>query len=87
MVTDFTKTKFLCGNRTSLLVCLQGKKLADGVKAEALYNWQAKKDNHLSFKAGDILLLKEEQDMWWLGELNGKQGWFPKTQVKQLPEK
>ncbi|XP_033635342.1 intersectin-1-like [Asterias rubens] len=62
----------------------QGKKLADGVKAEALYNWQAKKDNHLSFKAGDILLLKEEQDMWWMGELNGKQGWFPKTQVKQL---
>ena len=67
-----------------MFVILQGKKLADGVKAEALYDWQAKKDNHLSFKAGDILLLKEEQDMWWMGELNGKQGWFPKTQVKQL---
>ncbi|XP_038078610.1 intersectin-1-like [Patiria miniata] len=64
----------------------QGKILQDGVKAEALYDWDAKKDNHLSFKKGDVLMLKEQQDMWWLGELNGKQGWFPKTQVKQLPE-
>ncbi|XP_022081647.1 intersectin-1-like isoform X2 [Acanthaster planci] len=64
----------------------QGKILQDGVKAEALYDWEAKKDNHLSFQKGDILTVKEQQDLWWLGELNGKQGWFPKTQVKQLPE-
>ena len=46
----------------------------EGVTAEALYPWLAKKDNHLTFNKGDIILLKEQQDMWASGELNGKVG-------------
>ncbi len=40
--------------------------------AQALYPWLAKKDNHLTFNKGDIILLKEQQDMWASGELDGK---------------
>ncbi|XP_072018783.1 intersectin-1-like isoform X2 [Amphiura filiformis] len=62
-----------------------GQLVTDDAKAEAVYNWEAKKENHLSFKIGDVINLKEEQDMWYLGELGGKSGWFPKTHVKKIP--
>jgi len=37
-----------------------------------MYPWLAKKDNHLTFSKGDIITVKEQQEMWWSGELNGK---------------
>ncbi|RWS14578.1 intersectin-2-like isoform X13 [Dinothrombium tinctorium] len=54
------------------------------ITAVALYPWKAKEDNHLSFNKGDTILVKEQQDMWWCGEINGKSGWFPKSYVKPL---
>ncbi|XP_065185638.1 intersectin-1-like isoform X1 [Sycon ciliatum] len=54
-------------------------------RAVALYNWKAKKDTHLSFKKGDIIIVKEKDDMWWSGDLDGKIGWFPKSYVKIAP--
>jgi len=50
----------------------QGKTAPDGLQAEALYPWKAKKDNHLTFNKGDIIKVTEQQDMWWSGEINGK---------------
>nr|CAD7455482.1 unnamed protein product [Timema tahoe] len=60
--------------------------LVDNVQTQALYNWKAKKNNHLSFNKGDIITVKEQQELWWFGELNGAQGWFPNnyTQVAAL---
>ncbi len=55
-------------------------------KAQAMYPWKAKEDNHLTFAKGDIITIKEQQDMWWFGELNNNSGWFPKSYVKQLDE-
>lgn len=43
-----------------------------GLKAQAIYTWMAKKDNHLTFNKGDVIIIKEQQEMWWSGELNGK---------------
>ncbi|XP_069137912.1 intersectin-1-like isoform X1 [Argopecten irradians] len=60
----------------------QGTAAPDGLQAQALYPWKAKKDNHLSFNKGDIIVVKEQQEMWWSGELNGQVGWFPKSYVK-----
>ena len=51
----------------------------ENVEAEALYAWEGKKENHLSFSRGDIILVREQQDIWWFGELNGLSGWFPKS--------
>uniref|UniRef100_A0A673BYQ2 Intersectin 1 (SH3 domain protein) n=1 Tax=Sphaeramia orbicularis TaxID=375764 RepID=A0A673BYQ2_9TELE len=56
-----------------------------GLQAQALYPWRAKKDNHLNFNKNEIITVLEQQDMWWLGELQtGQRGWFPKSYVKLI---
>uniref|UniRef100_A0A8K9UJM5 Intersectin 2b n=1 Tax=Oncorhynchus mykiss TaxID=8022 RepID=A0A8K9UJM5_ONCMY len=47
--------------------------------AQALCSWTAKTESHLNFSKDDVIWVLEQQDSWWLGELNGAQGWFPKT--------
>ncbi|XP_071368727.1 intersectin-2b [Centroberyx affinis] len=54
--------------------------------AQALCSWTAKTDSHLNFSKDDVIRVLEQQDSWWLGELNGAQGWFPKTYVTLLGE-
>nr|CAD7419644.1 unnamed protein product [Timema poppensis] len=54
----------------------------DNVQAQALYAWSARRNNHLSFNKGDIITVKERQELWWFGELNGAQGWFPSNYVQ-----
>ncbi|CAE1260660.1 unnamed protein product [Acanthosepion pharaonis] len=62
----------------------QGMAAPEGLQAVALYPWKAKKENHLTFNKGDTIIVKEQQDMWWSGELNGREGWFPKSYVKLI---
>ena len=57
---------------------------AEGFRVMALYPYRAKKDDHLTFNKNDVIIVKEQQDMWWCGELNGSVGWFPKSYVKLL---
>ncbi|KAL4623886.1 intersectin-2 isoform X1 [Arapaima gigas] len=58
----------------------------DGVlQAQALCSWTAKTENHLNFSKDDVITVLEEQDNWYLGELDGVQGWFPKSYVALLP--
>uniref|UniRef100_A0A8C2WYQ8 Intersectin-1 n=1 Tax=Cyclopterus lumpus TaxID=8103 RepID=A0A8C2WYQ8_CYCLU len=65
----------------------QGEKV-EGLQAQALYPWRAKKDNHLNFNKNEIITVLEQQDMWWLGELQtGQRGWFPKSYVKLISAK
>ncbi|XP_048865058.1 intersectin-1 isoform X1 [Brienomyrus brachyistius] len=59
----------------------QGEKV-EGLQAQALYPWRAKKDNHLNFNKSDVITVLEQQDMWWFGEVQGQRGWFPKSYVK-----
>ncbi|XP_068184395.1 intersectin-1 [Antennarius striatus] len=62
----------------------QGEKV-EGLQAQALYPWRAKKDNHLNFNKNEVITVLEQQDMWWLGELQtGQRGWFPKSYVKLI---
>lgn len=56
----------------------------EGLQAQALFPWRAKKENHLTFNKGDIINVKEQQDMWWYGECDDKVGWFPKSYVKLI---
>ncbi|XP_063039904.1 intersectin-2b isoform X2 [Engraulis encrasicolus] len=51
------------------------------LQAQALCSWTAKTDNHLNFQKDELITVLEQQDSWWLGELNGVQGWFPKSYV------
>lgn len=46
-----------------------------------MFAWQGKKDNHLSFNKGDVILVREQQDHWWFGQFDDRSGWFPKSYV------
>ena len=58
--------------------------MVGNVQAQALCSWTAKTDNHLNFSKDDMITVLEQQDSWWLGALNGVQGWFPKSYVTVL---
>ncbi|KAF7662105.1 hypothetical protein LDENG_00246270 [Lucifuga dentata] len=64
----------------------QGQQVVGNLLAQALCSWTAKTDNHLNFNKDDVIQVLEQQENWWLGELNGAQGWFPKTYVMLLGE-
>ncbi|XP_034555103.1 intersectin-2a isoform X2 [Notolabrus celidotus] len=63
--------------------------------ARAVSSWSATSDTHLnfssdtgdtvtallSFSQGDIISVSQQREDWWLGQLNGTQGWFPKSYV------
>ncbi|CAG5853966.1 unnamed protein product [Menidia menidia] len=63
-----------------------GQQVVGNLLAQALCSWTAKTDSHLNFNKDDVIHVLEQQENWWLGELNGEQGWFPKTYVKLLGE-
>lgn len=62
----------------------KGQAAPEGLQAQALYPWKAKKENHLTFNKGDVIHVLEQQDMWWSGEVGGKTGWFPKSYVRLI---
>ncbi|KAK5880121.1 hypothetical protein CesoFtcFv8_023179 [Champsocephalus esox] len=63
--------------------------------ARAVSSWSATSETHLnlssgagdvitpmlSFSQGDIISVQQQREDWWLGQLNGTQGWFPKSYV------
>uniref|UniRef100_A0A3P9P2G0 Intersectin 2b n=1 Tax=Poecilia reticulata TaxID=8081 RepID=A0A3P9P2G0_POERE len=63
-----------------------GQPVVGNVLAQALCSWTAKTDNHLNFNKDDVIRVLEQQENWWLGELNGEKGWLPKTYVTVLGE-
>nr|XP_040023668.1 intersectin-2b isoform X2 [Gasterosteus aculeatus aculeatus] len=63
-----------------------GQQVVGNVWAQALCSWTAKTDNHLNFNKDDVIQVLEQQENWWLGELNNEKGWFPKTYVTLLGE-
>ncbi|XP_032375658.1 intersectin-2b [Etheostoma spectabile] len=63
-----------------------GGKVVGNLLAQALCSWTAKTENHLNFNKDDVIQVLEQQENWWLGELNSERGWFPKTYVTLLGE-
>nr|XP_019947433.1 PREDICTED: intersectin-2-like isoform X1 [Paralichthys olivaceus] len=61
--------------------------------ARAVSSWSATSETHLSlfageaitallsFSQGDVISVLQQRDQWWLGQLNGTQGWFPNSYV------
>lgn len=53
--------------------------------AKALYNYEAKESGDLTFKKGDVILLRRQVDEnWYHGELNNQHGFFPATYVQVI---
>ena len=44
-----------------------GSAESESLQAVALYSYQAKKDDHLSFDKNDIIIVEQQQDQWWFG--------------------
>lgn len=42
------------------------------LQAVAIADYIGVKSNHLSFKQGDTINLREQKDLWWSGEINGR---------------
>jgi len=55
------------------------------VEARAMFDYEAANDTELAFKAGDILLITEQDSSgWWYAEHNGKQGFIPNNYVELI---
>ncbi|XP_071142681.1 arf-GAP with SH3 domain, ANK repeat and PH domain-containing protein 2-like isoform X3 [Mytilus edulis] len=67
---------------------LPRKKSPVGQKFQALFDCDADNDDELTFAEGEIILvLREEEDDWWEGTIEGhpeRRGLFPKTFVQPL---
>eukprot|EP00003_Mantamonas_plastica_P011013 TRINITY_DN2059_c0_g1_i1.p1 TRINITY_DN2059_c0_g1~~TRINITY_DN2059_c0_g1_i1.p1 ORF type:complete len:1605 (+),score=572.81 TRINITY_DN2059_c0_g1_i1:3933-8747(+) len=62
--------------------------LADLPKAKARSTYTSFNLNELHFEKGDVITIvskKTELRDWWIGELNGKRGTFPKMYVREIP--
>lgn len=65
--------------------------------ARAVSSWSPASETHLnpssdmagallSFSQGDLISVLQQRDDWWLGQLNGTRGWFPKSYVTPEPD-
>ncbi|XP_045124529.1 E3 ubiquitin-protein ligase SH3RF1-like isoform X10 [Portunus trituberculatus] len=53
--------------------------------AKALYNYERKEAGDLSFKKGDVVILRKKIDSnWYEGELNNQVGFFPASYVQVI---
>nr|XP_053644491.1 E3 ubiquitin-protein ligase SH3RF1-like isoform X3 [Cherax quadricarinatus] len=53
--------------------------------AKALYNYERKEARDLSFKKGDVIILRKKIDSnWYQGELNNQTGFFPASYVQVI---
>ena len=58
-----------------------------GRKAEVIFSYAADNIDELSLELGQIVeVLEEEEEGWWRGILEGKEGVFPSNFVKLLEE-
>jgi len=55
-----------------------------GVKAQAVFDFEAQESNELSFKNGDVINILKQNGEWWEGEMGGKKGLLPSNYVKLL---
>jgi hypothetical protein len=56
------------------------------MRAQALYDYNGRSDNELSFQKGEIIKVIDKKDKWWYGMLDGITGYFPFNYVEEIPE-
>lgn len=59
------------------------------VKYRAVYEFNARNTEEITFVPGDIILVPLEQNAepgWLAGEINGHTGWFPESYVEKMEE-
>jgi len=57
-------------------------------RAKALLTFEISEEDELGFQKNDIItILSTKDDHCWIGELNGKKGWFPSRFVSMIDER
>lgn len=83
----FGKGKGGEGQFPSNYVSLFGPAQKAPKRVKALYDFSPTSPGELSFKAGDILIVKQNAEVdWWDGELGGVFGAFPSSYVAMLDD-
>jgi len=54
--------------------------------AKVLYDFTAEENVELSLKESDVVIIHQLDGEWCYGELNGKEGWFPRNFVSYINE-
>ena len=58
-----------------------------GEKVKALFNFNARREDELTLKEGDIVdVYRKVDDGWWMGQVGDRVGYFPSNRVEQLTE-
>ena len=58
-----------------------------GEKVKALFNFDAREEDELTLKKGDIVNVYGKVDGgWWMGQVGDRVGRFPSNYVEQLTE-
>lgn len=74
---------------TAAAVDLSGPAPEGFVKYRAVYEFNARNAEEITFVPGDIILVPLEQNAepgWLAGEINGHTGWFPESYVEKLED-
>jgi len=53
-------------------------------KFRAVFPFSAQKDGQLSFRKGDEVFVKDQGTNWWSGIVDGREGLFPATYVREV---
>lgn len=56
-------------------------------KVRARYNFTARSEKELSFNKGDVITVTDQDEEWWYGEIDGKEGLLPSNYVEVIEEK
>ena len=59
-----------------------GGSRSNDVGAKGLYDFTAEEDEELTFKAGDMMKIIEQDPEWWVAEIRGKKGFVPANYVE-----
>lgn len=64
---------------------LQASTAPQAVSARATHAFEARYEDELSFRVGDLItLVRTPPGGWWEGRMRGSSGWFPSNHVQQL---
>lgn len=53
-------------------------------QCRVLFDYEAQRDDELTLRVGDIVVILREDEGWWEGDLNGQVGVFPSNFVEKI---
>jgi hypothetical protein len=85
MSPDYSLQSHIRDHEIYIHSALASKKIKRG---RAVIDFEPHDDDELGFRKNDIItIISQRDDHCWIGELNGRRGWFPARFVRVLDER